>query len=774
MTTNINVVDDFYSATSILLDVVTKKLKADENEAAYLTVLDAASENTLKSLVTDAIPKYFKYFPKLQERALDRHLDLCEDDDPKVRKEAIRLLPMFSKDSPQFSTKVADVLFQLLQTDSKEEETIVKLSLTTCWQQRPIATATAMAQQLTAGFPEVRTHIFEFLSPDFISQLSKSPSILKASMDPDSVNHFILAMKRLMGQGELDGSQVSVLVKVMETVLGVGGEVGGPVGVKSVVSGDVTILESALEVLVLGIEATGLFSPENANSVTVLAECIRSSQPYYRRGAKATALVQFMLERVWTTDASSRFVNEKKRLQAFRVGSDAVAKGVSGDVAPAVYQGVVLALLDQLSHTPAVPNDYPFPLIECLLFNLYELHLQHPSHFENQDPTLNNALRQLYMSSQTKSSELARNQHQKPASTLQQHQVPTVQDIRAVSNVLTLCKELMKPAKARTRIWKFLLSWHKETVTVPTVVAPVATAAAPTVPAGVPVKGAVGAVAGVKRPSGATNGAAAGKPVVKKVAVAVAGNGGSGSGSGSGFGVVGAGGRNVAVVSAAASTAGYAGVASSAEMGDAKANGNGLASPGRRMIGIVGGAGGVPTSQTLQASNAGARKRIRRTMTQDVTMGGVGGGAQQGRMKHTGSLFGNVLQAHGLVSASSSANGVNGKMSPVGGGAAPSSSSGSGVSADQKIVEVVNVQPSRIVVAVQDDVQNQPQREVQHIPPPPQQEQHEEQVQEDEAMGVGESVVEEEEAAVEVAARATAKKGRGGGRGGRRGSRKRK
>jgi hypothetical protein len=76
----------------------------------------AAGERNLKALATNAIPKYLKHFPVYQDAALDAHLDLCEDEDPKIRRDAIRGLPLFCKDTPKLGSKVADVLCQLLQT----------------------------------------------------------------------------------------------------------------------------------------------------------------------------------------------------------------------------------------------------------------------------------------------------------------------------------------------------------------------------------------------------------------------------------------------------------------------------------------------------------------------------------------------------------------------------------------------------------------------------------------------------------------------------------
>ena len=61
--------------------------------------------------------------------ALDAILDLCEDDNVDIRKQAIKDLPSLCREMKEFLPKIADVLSQLLQTEDKGEIVVIQNSL---------------------------------------------------------------------------------------------------------------------------------------------------------------------------------------------------------------------------------------------------------------------------------------------------------------------------------------------------------------------------------------------------------------------------------------------------------------------------------------------------------------------------------------------------------------------------------------------------------------------------------------------------------------------
>ena len=56
-----------------------------QHEESYVSLLAACKAGDgQKRLAPSFISKFFKYFPKLADQAIDTLLDLCEEDDPNV------------------------------------------------------------------------------------------------------------------------------------------------------------------------------------------------------------------------------------------------------------------------------------------------------------------------------------------------------------------------------------------------------------------------------------------------------------------------------------------------------------------------------------------------------------------------------------------------------------------------------------------------------------------------------------------------------------------
>lgn len=96
----------------------------------YKGIIEAAGGSVkAKQLAAQLIPKFFKYFPTLNEQAIDQHFNLCEDEELGVRVQAIRGLPLFCKDTPEYLEKIVDVLGQLLTAGENVERDAVHKSL---------------------------------------------------------------------------------------------------------------------------------------------------------------------------------------------------------------------------------------------------------------------------------------------------------------------------------------------------------------------------------------------------------------------------------------------------------------------------------------------------------------------------------------------------------------------------------------------------------------------------------------------------------------------
>lgn len=82
-----------------------------------------------KRLASTFIPKFFKFFPNLTEKAIEAALDLCEDEDIQIRRLAIKELPNLCKDSKEHVSRISDILAQLLIVEDQNEYLQVQNSL---------------------------------------------------------------------------------------------------------------------------------------------------------------------------------------------------------------------------------------------------------------------------------------------------------------------------------------------------------------------------------------------------------------------------------------------------------------------------------------------------------------------------------------------------------------------------------------------------------------------------------------------------------------------
>ncbi|KAL5730243.1 hypothetical protein ACHQM5_003088 [Ranunculus cassubicifolius] len=101
-----------------------------QNVEDYQGIIRAAKGSTkAKQLAAQMIPRFFKHFPSLADSAVEAHFDLCEEEELGVRVQAIRGLPLLCKDTPEYVSKIVDVLGQLLTAEENVERDAVHKSL---------------------------------------------------------------------------------------------------------------------------------------------------------------------------------------------------------------------------------------------------------------------------------------------------------------------------------------------------------------------------------------------------------------------------------------------------------------------------------------------------------------------------------------------------------------------------------------------------------------------------------------------------------------------
>ncbi|EIN11204.1 hypothetical protein PUNSTDRAFT_118713 [Punctularia strigosozonata HHB-11173 SS5] len=94
---------------------------ARKEALTQLIQLVHSSHVNIKSLVAENIPKYIKYFPDLEDDAINAVYDLCEDPDQQIRLKGYQAILAVSQEDRKWVRRNADVLVQLLQSDDAQE-----------------------------------------------------------------------------------------------------------------------------------------------------------------------------------------------------------------------------------------------------------------------------------------------------------------------------------------------------------------------------------------------------------------------------------------------------------------------------------------------------------------------------------------------------------------------------------------------------------------------------------------------------------------------------
>lgn len=116
-----------------------------------------------KRLSSQFIVRFFGTFPDLSSEALDAILDLCEDEDVNIRKQAIKDMPILCRELKEYLPKITDILCQLLHTGDPGELQVLQTSLMSLFRKDPKGTIIGLFSQIKTGGSVVRERAIKFL-----------------------------------------------------------------------------------------------------------------------------------------------------------------------------------------------------------------------------------------------------------------------------------------------------------------------------------------------------------------------------------------------------------------------------------------------------------------------------------------------------------------------------------------------------------------------------------------------------------------------------------
>ncbi|XP_055593117.1 apoptosis inhibitor 5 homolog [Uranotaenia lowii] len=358
MDTSGDSIEKLYKNYEILTEA---KEKIGEHELEYREILDAVKGTAKeKRLASQFIGKFFKHFPTLAELAIDRQLDLCEDEDSQIRKQAIKDLPQLCKDTKEHTPKIADILAQLLVTEDVTELQQVHQSLLTLAKFDAIGTLTGIFSQIVSGDEQTRYRNFQFI----LNKLMK----LGSEIVTKEVEEFVITeIKKILLDVSADEFHLCMSI-LNQTKL------------SKTVTGHSELVAIAIEQADLDADLGALASDDE--TVERFIQCSSEAMPYFSSQVESTPFIKFMCDKllplnVWNLIGAGE-EQHTTQLRLLKVFAEMCAFSGSLENASDKVESIYNALLEYMPLPPADADmnetpSFQFSHTECLLYALHTL-----------------------------------------------------------------------------------------------------------------------------------------------------------------------------------------------------------------------------------------------------------------------------------------------------------------------------------------------------------------------------------------------------------------
>ncbi|OMO65234.1 Apoptosis inhibitory 5 [Corchorus olitorius] len=328
-------------------------------EKEYQGIIDASTkkENSpakVKQLAAQLIPRFFPYFPNLHGEALDGHINLLEDEELAVRVQAIRGLPLFCKDFKEHTSKIVDVIAQLLTLvhDEFVERDAVHKSL-----------MTVLRQDVKEALSALFKHIWSVEESSQEDANTMRDTIrdkvfpLKAELlkpQEEMERHITDLIKKSLG--DVTGAEFRMFMDFLKS-LSIFGEKAPPERLKELIG----IIEGQADL-------DAQFDVSDADHIDRLISCLFMALPFFVRGASGSKFLNYLNKHI--IPVFDKLPEERKLdlLKALAEISPYTTPQDSRQILPSVVQ-----LLKKYMPRRRSGEEMNFTYVECLLFAFHHL-----------------------------------------------------------------------------------------------------------------------------------------------------------------------------------------------------------------------------------------------------------------------------------------------------------------------------------------------------------------------------------------------------------------
>eukprot|EP00096_Caligus_rogercresseyi_P012670 TRINITY_DN5389_c0_g1_i1.p1 TRINITY_DN5389_c0_g1~~TRINITY_DN5389_c0_g1_i1.p1 ORF type:complete len:511 (-),score=175.30 TRINITY_DN5389_c0_g1_i1:158-1690(-) len=306
-----------------------------------------------KRLSSQFIARFFPKFPELANESLDAILDLCDDDDINIRKQAIKDLPLLCREEmKEFLPKIADVLSQLLQSDDQGELHIIQNSLVTLFRKDAKGTIIGLFSQIKNGGDIVRERAIKFLYLKL--QLERTELL-------DKESEALLIQEIMSTLPECNSREFHFFMTIL-----------GMTKLPSSVSGQAQMAEAAMTMAQLDKP----FDATNKESLDRLLHCGETAAKYFSGRVGSNKFFMYFclnvlpeFHMILQSDAQTRIL---KLLATFacHIGTLTQAKKATSNI----YDTLILFMPlppEDLEAVNSSETEFEFTKVECLLFTFH-------------------------------------------------------------------------------------------------------------------------------------------------------------------------------------------------------------------------------------------------------------------------------------------------------------------------------------------------------------------------------------------------------------------
>jgi len=351
-----------YECGDALANVKDKNFAEHQSEYEEI-LLGVKGDDQCKRLASQFIARFYANFPDLGEQSINAMLDLCEDINVDIRKQAIKDLPTLCRDNNKTTlAKIADVLTQLLTTEDTGEMTTIQNSLMNLYRRDPQGAIMGIFSQIHIGDEVVSERSLRLLHTKL-----KTGSIDLNNKDAKA--QMVAEIKKVFASDNgVTADEFPRLMSLLEHT-----------DLPKTVAGQIEIVNMIMSMAEL--DKTADFDYTSVELTDRLLQCAQHCLPFFSNQVKSTAFCEYIFLKVLPHYHQLPDLPEMDtRAQLIKILAELTASlgGLEESIVPTVSKNVFERLIDYMPLPPVdedgtlaeTPN-LEFTKVECLMYTFH-------------------------------------------------------------------------------------------------------------------------------------------------------------------------------------------------------------------------------------------------------------------------------------------------------------------------------------------------------------------------------------------------------------------